>query len=102
MPRRPILDTVGGTDIVILISEDKKSVRAFERTVDGKKLEFFVKPETGEMVDAETGSVWDFSGKAASGELAGKQLKKVAVLKDFWFDWKIYHPNTQIYALGSR
>ncbi len=98
----PILDTVGGTDIIILVGKDGKSVRAFERNVGGKKLEFFVKPETGELIDAETGSVWDFSGAAVSGELQGKQLTKVAVLKDFWFDWKIYNPNTQLYALGSR
>ncbi len=97
----PILDNVGGTDIVILLGEDKKSVRAFERMLDGKTLEFFVKPDSFEMIDAETGSVWDFSGKAVSGEIAGKGLKKVSVLKDYWFDWKIYNPNTQIYALGS-
>jgi len=34
--------------------------------------------------------------------LAVKQLKKIPILKDFWFDWKIYHPETQIYALGAR
>lgn len=98
----PILDTVGGTDIFILLGEDKKSVRAFERVVDGKTLEFFVKPDSTEIVDAETGSNWDFSGKAAGGVLAEKQLKKVPVLKDFWFDWKTYHPDTQVYVLGSR
>lgn len=98
----PILDTIGGKEIVILLGEDKKSVRAFERIVDGKTLEFFVKPDSLELIDAETGSSWDFSGKATSGELAGKQLEKVAVLKDYWFDWKIYHPDTQIYNLGSR
>ena len=98
----PILDTVGGKDIVIILGEDGKSVRAFERELDGKTLEFFVKPETKEIVDAETASVWDFSGKAVSGALAGKQLKKIAVLKDYWFDWKTYHPETQLYRLGAR
>lgn len=98
----PILDNVGGRDIVIILGEDKKSVRAFERELDGKTLEFFVKPDSGEIVDAETASVWDFSGKAVSGALAGKQLKKIAVLKDYWFDWKTYHPDTQLYRLGAR
>lgn len=98
----PILDMIGGKDVVVILGEDKKSVRAFERNVDGKTLEFFVKPETKEIIDAETGSVWNFSGEAVSGELSGKQLDKISVLKDFWFDWKIYHPNTQIYALGAR
>ena len=98
----PILDTVGGTEILIILDEDKKSVRAFERTIDGKTPEFFVKPDSSEIIDAETGSTWDFSGKATGGELAGEQLKKVSVLKDYWFDWKTYNPNTQIYTLGSR
>ncbi|MBC7900242.1 MAG: DUF3179 domain-containing protein, partial [Saprospiraceae bacterium] len=98
----PILDTVGGVKIVILLGDDKKSVRAFERTVDGKTLEFFVKPDSSEIVDADTGSGWDFSGKAVSGELAGKELKKINVLKDYWFDWKIYQPETRLYDLGAR
>ena len=98
----PILDTVGGKDIVIILGEDRKSVRAFERELDGRTLELFVKPETKEIVDAETASVWDFSGKSVSGALAGKQLKKIAVLKDYWFDWKTYHPETQLYTLGNR
>ena len=98
----PILDTVGGKDIVILLGEDKKSVRVFERELDGKPLEFFAKPGSGEITDAETASVWDFSGKAASGASAGRALKKVASIKDYWFDWKTYHPDTQLYTLGER
>ncbi len=98
----PILDTVGGRDIVILLGEDKKSARVFERELDGKVLEFLQKPDSKEIVDAQTASVWDFSGKAVSGELTGKQLKKITALKDYWFDWKSYHPETQLYTLGNR
>ena len=98
----PILDTVGGRDIVILLGEDKKSVRVFERESDGATFEFLQKPDTKEIVDAQTASVWDFSGKAVSGQSAGKQLKKIAALKDYWFDWKTYHPETQLYTLGER
>jgi hypothetical protein len=98
----PVLDLVGGRDIVIWLAEDKKSVRAFDRELDGKTLEFFVKPDSKEIVDAQTASVWDFSGKAVSGALSGRQLKKIAVLKDYWFDWKTYHPETRLYTLGER
>jgi hypothetical protein len=98
----PILDWVGGREIVIMLGADKKSVRAFERKVDGRTLEFFVKPDSSEIIDAETGSSWDFSGKAISGELAGKQLTPVQVLKDYWFDWKHYNPDTELYELGFR
>jgi hypothetical protein len=98
----PILDILGGTDIVIFLGPDKRSVRAFERTVDGKKLEFLAKPDKSELVDAETGSTWDFSGTAVKGELTEKQLKRIQVLKDYWFDWHTYHPQTQLYTLGIR
>ena len=98
----PILDTVGGREILILLGGDKKSVRVFEREIDGRTLEFFVKPDSMEIVDAETASAWDFSGRAVSGALAGKQLKKIVSIKDYWFDWKTYHPDTQLYRLGER
>ncbi|MDQ6653266.1 MAG: DUF3179 domain-containing protein, partial [Acidobacteriota bacterium] len=88
----------------IILGEDKRSVRAFERLVDRRKLEFFVKSDAASLifVDAETGSEWDFTGRAISGSLIGQQLKKVAVLNDYWFDWKTYHPTTTIYELGAR
>ena len=96
-----ILDDVGGIPIFVVAGEDKKSVRAFERTVDGRKLEFFIKPNATPftMVDAETGSEWDFTGRAVSGPLKDKQLTKVAVLNDYWFDWQTYHPKTAVYEL---
>jgi len=30
--------------------------------------------------------------------LSGKQLKQVPVLYDYWFDWKNYHPKTDVYV----
>jgi hypothetical protein len=67
-------------------------------------LEFFQKTQQAELqlVDAETGSTWNFEGKAVAGPLAGRQLKKVFALEDFWFDWRIYHPDTTIYEIGPR
>ena len=99
-----ILDEVGGDAIFVVIGSDKRSVRAYDRSVDGRKLEFFLKPNTPSLtlIDAETGSEWDFTGKAISGPLSGRQLKKVAVLNDYWFDWTTYHPDTRIYELGAR
>jgi Protein of unknown function (DUF3179) len=98
----PIVDTVGSVPIVIVLGDDKRSVRAFERIVDGRRLEFFQKTENNEpqLIDAETGSTWNFEGKAIAGPLSGRQLKKVFVLEDYWFDWRIYHPDTTIYTLG--
>ncbi len=104
LKQSPVIDNLGGVPIFIVVGEDKKSVRAYERLIDGRKLEFFVKPQASPLllVDAETGSEWDFTGKATSGSLAGHQLKKIPLLNDYWFDWKAYHPNTTIYQLGTR
>ena len=93
----PILDTVGGVDILLLLAEDKKSVRVFDRTVNDRTLEFLRVVESNDLMDAETGSKWDFSGRAVSGGLEDSQLKKIAVIKDYWFDWKTYNPDTQLY-----
>jgi hypothetical protein len=99
-----IVDDVGSVPIFIVLGDDKRSVRAFERTVDGRKLEFFVKPNSGSLtlVDAETGTEWDFTGKAIGGQLSGQQLKKISILNDYWFDWTTYNPKTTVYQLGNR
>jgi hypothetical protein len=98
----PIVDSVGGRDILVVLGEDGKSVRAFDRAIDGKTLEFFVDPASSKLMDAETGSVWDFGGNAVSGALARNNLERINVLKDYWFDWKNYHPETGLYSLGPR
>jgi len=108
----PIVDVIGSVPIMVVLGDDHRSARAFERVVDGRRLEFFqqtTKADAGatekadlQLVDAETGSTWNFEGKAVAGPLAGRQLKKVFVLEDFWFDWRIYHPDTMIYELGPR
>ena len=104
LKQSPILDDLGGVPIFIAVGDDKKSVRAFEREIDGRKLEFFSKQGTSSflLVDAETGSEWDFTGKAVSGTLGGRQLKKIPLLNDYWFDWKTYNPGTTLYQLANR
>jgi hypothetical protein len=99
----PVLDVVGGVPIVLVVGDDQKSIRVFERTIDGRKLELLARPDTTplRLVDAETGSEWDFSGRAVSGPLAGRVLTKAKALKEYWFDWKIYQPDTAVYALGA-
>jgi hypothetical protein len=96
----PVNDVVGGVPIVVVVGEDRKSVRVFERTLDGRRLEFFAKAGTRPrvLVDAETGSEWDFSGTATSGPLVGSTLGKVKALKEYWFDWKLHRPHTSLYS----
>ena len=99
----PVLDTLGGVPLVLVVGHDHKSIRVFERTLDGRKLELLAKADSPRehLVDAETGSEWDFSGTAMSGPLAGRVLTKVKALKEYWFDWKIYQPATAVYTRGT-
>jgi uncharacterized protein DUF3179 len=78
-------------------------VRAFARTMDGRELTIFAKPgKPLRLVDAETRSEWSFTGEATSGPLAGRELPRVQVLLDYWFDWRTYHPKTSVYGRGPR
>jgi hypothetical protein len=49
------------------------------------------------LLDTATASEWNFQGCAISGPSQGKCLDRVPVLKDYWFDWRNYHPGTTIY-----
>jgi hypothetical protein len=70
--------------------------------VDGRKLEIFSKLGYSDlaMFDAETGSEWDFNGRAINGQLNGRQLKRFRIER-YWFDRKNYHLQTFIYDLGG-
>lgn len=98
----PVNDRLGQVPILVLPFEDGKSVRVFERTAGGQVLEFFAGTgeEAGRLVDATTGSTWDLRGMAQAGPLAGHQLARLDVLLDYWFDWKTYHPDTDVYRAG--
>ena len=49
------------------------------------------------LLDTTTASEWNFQGCAISGPAQGKCLDRVYALKDYWFDWRNYHPDTTIY-----
>jgi Protein of unknown function (DUF3179) len=92
-----IEDRLGSEAILIMAGPDGKSIRVFQARAPGQR----VAPEyywTGDvLMDAETGSEWDFAGCAVRGSWAGTCLKPLDALKDYWFDWRNYHPETTIF-----
>jgi hypothetical protein len=54
-------------------------------------------PAAWTLLDTATASEWNFQGCAISGPSQGKCLDRVPALKDYWFDWRNYHPDTTIY-----
>jgi len=95
----PVLDTLAGVPLLLVVGDDRRSIRVFERRLDGRALELLrvagTRPLT--LVDTATGSEWDFTGRATKGPLAGQRLAKVQAFKDYWFDWRTYHPSTSLY-----
>jgi uncharacterized protein DUF3179 len=98
----PVLDRVNGTPLLLVLGPDAKSFRVFISRIDGKDAEFFLQAETPEnkgwtMLDTTTASHWNFQGCATSGPAQGKCLDRIPALKDYWFDWRNYHPDTTVY-----
>ena len=56
-----------------------------------------VKDKEWSLLDTATASEWNFQGCAVSGPVQGRCLDRVPALKDYWFDWRNYHPDTSIY-----
>ena len=100
---RALVDVVGGTPIVVVVADDGRSVRAFDRRVDGREREFVLVPGAGLplLVDLATGTEWSFAGEGLRGPSAGQRLTRVPFLLDYWFDWQTYHPETAVYRVWT-
>ena len=101
----PVLDHVNGTPLLLALGPDGKSFRVFVSRIDGRDAEFFLQgDDTGnagkkdwKLLDTLTASQWNFQGCATSGTSQGKCLDRIPALKDYWFDWRNYHPDTTVY-----
>ena len=111
---RVVNDTVGGMPVVVMWSPGAASpldasavsagrevgaALAYSRVLDGDELTFHFDGE--EIVDDQTGSVWDGLGRAVSGKLEGSQLNEVPAINHFWFSWAAFKPETRIYEGDS-
>ncbi len=100
-----VQDRVGGEPVLLVVGPDGKSIRAFRaRLDDGESPEFFRKTNSSTVeakaplfIDSLTGTEWNFDGCPVAGKYAGHCLALVPVLKDYWFDWRNYHPDTTIF-----
>jgi hypothetical protein len=99
----PVLDRVNGTPLLLAVGPDAKSFRVFLSRIDGRDAEFFLKGEAADapkgwtLLDTATASEWNFQGCATAGPSQGKCLNRLPALKDYWFDWRNYHPDTTVY-----
>jgi hypothetical protein len=95
----PVVDRVNGTPLLLVLGPDGKSFRVFVSRIDGHDAEFSLQGDTKDwtLVDSTTASQWNFQGCATAGPAQGKCLDRVPALKDYWFDWRNYHPDTTVY-----
>jgi hypothetical protein len=97
----PVQDHMNGIPIVLVTGPDGQSVRIFRAQWNGTNVELYRDAEQPEgasqrLIDSQ-GNTWNFSGCATSGPAQGQCLEKINYLKDYWFDWKNYNPQTTVY-----
>jgi hypothetical protein len=98
-----VKDHVGGEPVLLVVGPDDQSVRAFRDRIPGVDgaPDFYRmtanKPGVF-LMDAPTGSEWNFQGCAVSGKAKGVCLEHIAMVKDYWFDWRNYNPKTTIWG----
>jgi hypothetical protein len=97
-----VKDHVGGEPVLLVVGPDNQSVRAFLDRIPGidGAPDFYrlIGSAKGKfLMDAATGSEWNFKGCATAGKAEGVCLEQIPVIKDYWFDWRNYNPKTTIY-----
>ena len=95
-----IQDRVGPEPILLVVGPDGASVRAFRRKIPGVQQtpEFYrLTGDEGLFMDSIQGRKWNFKGCASSGAC----LEPVNMIKDYWFDWRHYHPDTTVLRADS-
>ena len=101
--REPVVnDVVAGQSALLYFDDATGTALAYDRTVDGRTLTFRLdgqpKGALTTLVDDETGSRWmAFTGLAVSGQLKGRRLDRALSHLSFWFAWKDWNPDTELY-----
>jgi hypothetical protein len=101
-----VKDRVGSEPVLLVVGNDGKSVRAFRARIPGASNlpEFYRTLDRDSnllMMDDSTGSKWNFQGCAIEGKAKGTCLERIEVIKDYWFDWRHYNPDTTVFRTGN-
>ncbi len=107
----PLNDVVAGEPIVVFFDPAVRSAldrlgiadgakvgaaAVFSAKLGGERLTFSTARRPGRFRDNETGSLWDVSGRAAAGPLAGRRLRPRRHDDQFWFALAAFYPNAKI------
>ncbi len=89
-------DTVSALDTT-LIEQGRAigSAISYDPVVDGEHLIFEL--DNNHIIDTNTGSEWDITGRAISGPLTGTQLQVLPHANHFWFAFAAFYPNSTVW-----
>ena len=94
-----VRDRVGSEPVVVVLGPDGDSVRAFRVP----PTDFYRTDEANGalMMDSATGSKWNFQGCAVEGSSQGQCLDALDLSRDYWFNWRSYHPDAPVYRKAT-
>ena len=104
LKQKLVQDAVGGMPVIVVVGPDEKSIRVFEsRCRDTTRFPSSIGNPKRIPIDQSSwiqqpAAVGHFRGCAVTGPATGQCLKPVPALKDYWFDWQLYHPNTTVHS----
>lgn len=95
-------DVVADVPIAVVSNPNEPdSWRVFSRTLDDRVVTLAV--ESGQIVDVETGSVWDpMIGRAISGALEGEQLDLLPGFTSFPKDYFTFWPDGRLWVPAGQ
>ena len=100
--RRVINDDIEQFPLLIALENDSASFHVWSRIVAGDTLEFSFSENYETLIDLNSGSVWDWSGRCTEGIWKGKTLTTVQSYQEYWHSWKTFHPNTDRYSTNAN
>lgn len=86
-------EEIGETAVLILIQSDAGA--AYRPIVNGRFLTFTMQNE--QIIDNETGSTWNFAGRAVAGNLLGSQLESLPTRTALWFALIAAYPDLMLH-----
>ena len=96
---RTVNTTFVDLDLLVVADPHSDATDVFRRTHNGTSLNFAYQEDGAAfaMRDSETGSTWDFYGRAVNGRLKGEQLERVNhVSMVYWMVWSNFYPDTEL------
>lgn len=85
-----------GNSANLLAAPEVGASAVYRRSVNGRVLTFTA-IDSAQFRDNETGSIWDFTGRAVQGPMTGNQLVPIRHLDTYWYAWAAFYPGTSLF-----